>query len=179
MKYRARTFDREFSIDLKASAGGADGESAFEVALGGRPPVPLLARFEGDTLLLRLDGHLWRVVLAPALQGAHVSAAFVHGETLRVDLDVEGAGASRGPRSKASGPVRVSATMPGRVVSVRVEAGDFVERGDLLLTLEAMKMQNELVAPAAGRVLRLFASAGQVAGAGDVLLEIEPAGARP
>ncbi len=180
MKYRARAFDRELAIDLKAAPPAADGaESAFEVALDGRPPVALLARLEGDLMILRLDGRLWRVVLAPALPGAHVSAASVHGETVQVDLEVEGAPAREGPLSKASGPVRVTSTMPGRVVSVRVAEGDRVERGDLLLTLEAMKMQNEFVAPASGRILRLKAAAGQIAAAGDVLVEIEIAPPRP
>jgi len=179
MKYRARAFDRELTIDLRAAPESADGEAAFEAALDGRPPVPLLARFEGDTLLLRLDGRLWRVVLARALPGAHVSAASVHGETVRVDLEVEGARASEGPRSKAASLVRVASTMPGRVMSVPVAVGDFVERGDLLLTLEAMKMQNEFVSPTAGRVVGIHTAAGQVAAAGDVLVEIDPAGARP
>ncbi len=178
MKYRARVLEREIAIDIHAAPPDGTLEAAFDVSTDGRPPVALYARLEGDALLLRLDGRLWRAVLSPAPPGAQASAATVHGETLAVELEAGGALSPQGAPSKAVGPVRVTSTMPGRVVAVRVAVGDLVERGDLLLTLEAMKMQNEFVAPAPGRVLKLHAQAGQVAAAGDVLVEIEPAPGR-
>ncbi len=55
----------------------------------------------------------------------------------------------------------LKAPMPGLVVSVPVADGQPVEKGDLLLVLESMKMQNELRAPRAGTVQRIRAQAGQ------------------
>ena len=71
------------------------------------------------------------------------------------------------------GPVEVKATLPGLVVAVAVGDGDEVGEGDTLLTIEAMKMQNEVRAPRAGRVAGLAAAPGQKVSAGTPLLRIE------
>lgn len=66
------------------------------------------------------------------------------------------------------GPLK--AIMPGSVVELLVAEGDEVEEGAPLLVLEAMKMQNEIVAPAVGVVEKIIVEAGQAVQAGDVLL---------
>ena len=63
--------------------------------------------------------------------------------------------------------------MPGRVVEVRVQAGDRVEAGQPLVVLEAMKMQNEIQAERAGTVSRVFVGAGQAVEGGDPLVEVD------
>ena len=75
--------------------------------------------------------------------------------------------------SGGGGPVDVKATLPGLVVAVAVREGDEVAEGDTLLTIEAMKMQNEVRAPRAGRVASLAAAPGQTVAAGTPLLRIE------
>ncbi len=72
-----------------------------------------------------------------------------------------------------SGPTAVKATLPGLVVAVAVEVGDEVEEGAPLLTIEAMKMQNEVRAPRAGRVIELSVSQGAAVATGAVLLRLE------
>ena len=79
------------------------------------------------------------------------------------------------PAPKAAAPVAagattVSAPMPGKVLSVNVKAGDAVKAGDVLMILEAMKMQNEIMAPADGTVSDVRVSAGQTVGTGDVMI---------
>jgi acetyl/propionyl-CoA carboxylase alpha subunit len=71
------------------------------------------------------------------------------------------------------GPVEVRATLPGMIVAVAVGEGDEVEAGTSLLTIEAMKMQNEVRAPRAGRVLDVVVSAGQTVATGAALLRLE------
>lgn len=71
------------------------------------------------------------------------------------------------------GPVEVRATLPGLVVAVAVREGDEVAQGATLLTVEAMKMQNEVRSPRAGRVAGLGVVAGQAVAAGAPLLRIE------
>jgi oxaloacetate decarboxylase alpha subunit len=68
------------------------------------------------------------------------------------------------------GPTDVRAIIPGRVVSVAVAVGDDVEAGQRLLSVEAMKMENELRAPRAGTVDRIAAAAGQTVELGDTLI---------
>jgi len=70
----------------------------------------------------------------------------------------------------AAGVQTVAAPIPGKVLSINVKAGDAVKRGDVLLILEAMKMQNEIMAPADGTVSDVRASVGQTVSTGDVMV---------
>lgn len=69
-----------------------------------------------------------------------------------------------------NGPTEVRAIIPGRVVTVVVAPGDVVTAGQQLLTVEAMKMQNELRSPRDGTVERVFVGPGATVEHGDVLL---------
>lgn len=71
------------------------------------------------------------------------------------------------------GPVTVAATLPGLIVAVAVVAGDEVEAGAALLTIEAMKMQNEVRAPRAGRIIEVSVAPGQAVATGVALLRLE------
>jgi len=73
----------------------------------------------------------------------------------------------------AAGPVDVRATLPGLVVGVAVEVGAEVGQGDPLLTIEAMKMQNEVRAPRPGRVIEIAVEPGAKVATGAVLLRLE------
>jgi len=75
-----------------------------------------------------------------------------------------------GDRRTQHGPTLVRAIIPGRVVTVAVASGDIVEAGQQLLTVEAMKMQNELRSPRAGTVERVAVGPGATVDRGDVLL---------
>jgi len=76
-------------------------------------------------------------------------------------------------RAAARGGGVVRSVMPGIVVEVLVAPGDAVEEGQPLLILEAMKMQNEIVAPAAGRVAAVHIAAGQAVSGGERLVALE------
>lgn len=71
-----------------------------------------------------------------------------------------------------AGDEEVRALMPGRVVEVRVSEGQSVEAGEVLIVLEAMKMQNEIRASSSGRVVRCSVSAGQAVEGRSLLLLI-------
>jgi biotin carboxyl carrier protein len=71
-----------------------------------------------------------------------------------------------------SGPTEVHAIIPGVIVAVSVAAGDQVVKGQQLLAVEAMKMQNELRAPRDGTIERLAVAPGRRVEVGDLLLVI-------
>ena len=73
----------------------------------------------------------------------------------------------------AVGNISVKAPMPGTILSVNVSAGQSVRKGDVLVVLEAMKMENEIPAPKAGKVTSILASKGNSVNTGDVLATIE------
>jgi biotin carboxyl carrier protein len=71
-----------------------------------------------------------------------------------------------------AGDEEVRALMPGRIVEVRVSEGQSVEAGDVLIVLEAMKMQNEIRASSNGRVVRCSVAPGQAVEGRSLLLLI-------
>ncbi len=78
------------------------------------------------------------------------------------------------PRSEGAGGDRLVATMPGRIVAVQTEPGAAVKRGEVLLVLEAMKVQMRLTAPRDGVVAAVRAVLGDLVDDGDDLISFEP-----
>jgi biotin carboxyl carrier protein len=66
----------------------------------------------------------------------------------------------------------LTAPMPGRILAVNVAEGDRVEKGQVLVVLEAMKMEHAVRSPRAGVVAGLAAEPGKMVGLGDVLLDV-------
>ena len=77
----------------------------------------------------------------------------------------------RGGLTTSSGEVQ--APMPGLIVAVVAEVGGVVAKGDTVIILESMKMQNELKSPIDGIVRAIHAEAGQAVDKNDLLVEIK------
>jgi biotin carboxyl carrier protein len=69
----------------------------------------------------------------------------------------------------AAGATTITAPMPGTILKVNVANGQAVKKGDVLMVLEAMKMENEIMAPADGTVSSVNVNAGASVEAGSVL----------
>ena len=82
------------------------------------------------------------------------------------------AAAPAAPASVADDAMTVTAPMPGKILSVKVNVGDTVNSGDLVLMLEAMKMENEVFATASGKVTDIRVKSGDNVSTGDVLMVI-------
>jgi len=67
----------------------------------------------------------------------------------------------------------VKPPMTGKVVSIEVEEGDEVEKGTLIITLEAMKMQNEILSPKKGKIKKILVDVGAVVSSDDVMVIVE------
>ena len=96
-------------------------------------------------------------------------------ETTAGALDERAASAARGAGAVRGGRHELRAPMPGLLKTVHVAEGDVVESGAPLMTLEAMKMENELLAPARGRVVRLAVGPGAKVEGGEMLVVLEEA----
>lgn len=82
--------------------------------------------------------------------------------------------AKKAPAKKAvatgsEGATKVNAPMPGKILSVKASVGQSVKKGDVIMILEAMKMENEIVAPADGTIASINASEGSSVESGSVL----------
>ncbi len=71
------------------------------------------------------------------------------------------------------GATKVNAPMPGKILSVKVSSGQAVKKGDVLMILEAMKMENEVVAPADGTVASIDVTEGSSVEAGAILATLD------
>ena len=80
--------------------------------------------------------------------------------------------ATPAPAAAPAGGETVNSPMPGTILDVKVKAGDKVEEGQVLMVLEAMKMENEIMAPVSGTVASVNVSAGSTVASGDVLCSI-------
>lgn len=76
------------------------------------------------------------------------------------------------PAVAAAAGEKVIAPMPGNILDVKVSVGQSVKAGDVMFILEAMKMENEIVAPAAGTVKQILVQKGAVVNSDDTLAVI-------
>jgi biotin carboxyl carrier protein len=138
---------------------------------------------EGETVDVdarRVGEGLWSLVIGAASLVADiteedgVSVVHVDGETYRIRVEEETRYLirTRGGAAAATGQV-LRAPMPGRVVLIEVAVGQRVQRGDGLVILEAMKMENEFRASGEGTVKEIRVETGQAVNPGDVLMVIE------
>ena len=127
----------------------------------------------GDIRKVIVNGEEFEVELD---QDGDTWTAVVAGETFEISVPDAGPTPkqrrSSGGKSKKSG--KVSANIPGKVVTVEVSLGDDVEEGQVIMILEAMKMQNEIQAPVSGTVTEIHCEEGQSIEANVPLLVITP-----
>lgn len=69
----------------------------------------------------------------------------------------------------SEGKIKVNAPMPGKILGVKVNVGQAVKKGEVILILEAMKMENEVVAPEDGKIAGINVAVGDSVEAGAVL----------
>lgn len=87
------------------------------------------------------------------------------------------AAAPAAPAPKAAtgsaGSVEVTAPMPGKILAVKANPGQAVKKGEVILLLEAMKMENEVVAPQDGTIASINVDSGDMVESGDVLATLD------
>lgn len=71
--------------------------------------------------------------------------------------------------SGAQGSVKINAPMPGKILAVKANVGQAVKKGDVIMILEAMKMENEITAPSDGTIASMNVNQGDSVESGDVL----------
>jgi biotin carboxyl carrier protein len=154
--------------------------SRFRIESDGRVDVVDVARVDRHTMSLLVLGDREMSHEVSVLEGLEPGSLEVHLRAGVVQTRVVGAPGQRRWSAKGSavpgggtGPQRVTAPMPGKVVKVLVGAGDTVEPRQGLVVIEAMKMENELKAARAGHVKDVHVTEGTLVEAGRLLVVID------
>jgi biotin carboxyl carrier protein len=145
----------------------------YDIAVGDRTYHVDVARLRGAMYSLRLGGAQHEVAVDRRADGTYL----VSDPQGTVAVEVADplaylaaqSTAARGARRRQ----RVTAYMPGRVVALMASEGQTVQAGQGILVLEAMKMQNEILAEHDGTVTRILVQPGQSVDGGDPLFELE------
>lgn len=114
------------------------------------------------------------------VEGAAVlsrNTLWVHldGETFTVDVSDASTSPRRGKSGDGESSGTVRAPMPGKIIKIPVAAGDSVTAGQVLLVMEAMKMEYTLKAPAQGTVQTILVASGEQVALGQQLIQLEQA----
>jgi biotin carboxyl carrier protein len=165
VKYFVQVNSRQHEVDVVERLG------ELIIAVDGKPLD--LSYEEVDTLgqvALLSDGKSYGVSIEGDMNKASVVIA---GHLYAVEIEDERERAAHAAeRAATKGGGLVKAVMPGIVVKLLVAEGDTVEAGQPLLILEAMKMQNEIGAPAAGRIKALHVREKEAVAGGAKLVTI-------
>ena len=140
-------------------------DGAFDVSIGENTHVVRVFGRETDGVDIEIDGRRFSAAISQ-----HGDRCLLHGPGGDVDI-VEVPRFPTGAFAPVAGGL--VAPMPGNVTSVRVATGDSVSPGQLLLTLEAMKMEHRIIAERAGRVARILVQQGDQVDNGALLAVLE------
>lgn len=165
MIFEATVEGRTYRVEVKAR------QDRYLVTVDGRSLEVDWYPAGGDFSSLIIDGHSYQPGVSPEHGGY---AVVLDNAQLLVELS-EGARGT-GPLSRKgrpSGPSKIAAPMPGKIVRILTSPGQEVAAGQGLVVMEAMKMENELSAPRAGRVKEFAVREGQTVEAGALLVVME------
>ena len=129
---------------------------------------------ETGVLLLRQDGQIFEAFISQPSTPDSPTSVTIRGLEYQVSItDPKRLHGARGGHSHDRGTVEIKTAMPGKVVRLLALAGDEVKKGDGVIVVEAMKMQNEMKSPKAGRVVEVKTKPDATVAAGEVLVVIE------
>ncbi len=165
MKYLTTVNDRTYEIEVNLEG---------EVVVDGQPLTIDFHPVAGQPVYsLLVNGRSYEAYVNPLDDGLQV---LLQGRLYPVTVEDERTKRLRESSSGqpiTKGEIHVKAPRPGLVVATLVEPGRTVERGELLIILESMKMQNELKAARSGKITRLRVKAGDSVEQNQVLMTLE------
>jgi biotin carboxyl carrier protein len=165
MIYDVTIAGKDYHLELQREDGG------WKCRLDGReiPVDAVLTR--PDVLSILLDGKSYEIKYERAGNDVHL---WVGPERYEVEVRDPRSLRDRQTRgSRETGPQKLAALMPGKVVRLLVSEKTAVEAGQGILVVEAMKMQNEIKSPKKGVVAKIVVSEGERVNAGDVLAIVD------
>jgi biotin carboxyl carrier protein len=168
MKLQAQVSESIHNVEIER-----DGEKVFakiddrEYELEASEPEP-------NVFLLKHAGRIHEFYVSPSIRQGGAQVVSSRKSDIEVTLiDPKKLRGSAGTGASADGLAEIKTMMPGKVVRLIANVGDSVEKGDPVLVVEAMKMQNDLKAPKNGIVKEFKVAEGATVSAGDILAIID------
>ncbi len=155
--------DKEYLLNIVKKE-----KTEFQVSFG-KSIHQVSCEFLGDSeALLSIDGKIHSVVFH-SNKTSH--SVYINGKS----FTVEKRSAHKILRGRHGEPKKrdVKTSMPGKIIKVLVKDGEQVQKGQAVLILEAMKMQNEIKSPRNGRIIRIDPQAGESVKTGALLFSVE------
>lgn len=160
MKYQAVIGAQKLEVETSGNAFLVDGkERAVDVAV-----------LPSGVYSLIVDGRSYEVLVRDEKKGMAIEIV-AHLFLVRLEDPSQRRNEAASPQHE--GEAVIESPMPGRVVAIKVQAGQNVREGEGIIVVEAMKMENELTAPKAGKVVKVSVKVGDAVEAGQELVVIE------
>ena len=115
---------------------------------------------------ITVNGNVYEVTVEEGVSGAPVAAAPVKAAA---PAPKKAAAPAPAAPAGAQGSIQIVSPMPGKILGIKAKAGDAVKKGQAVIILEAMKMENEIVAPQDGTLASINVNEGASVEAGTVL----------
>jgi biotin carboxyl carrier protein len=164
MKLQAELNNEKHDVEIRR-----DGDKVF-ATIDGRSYELEASEPEPNVFLLKHEGRIYEVYVSPG----QLSRVRIGSNEFEISIHdpkrLRGSGADH---EHGEGLAEIRTAMPGKVVRILVKTGTEVKKGDGIIVVEAMKMQNEMKSPKDGIVKEIKASEGATVNAGDVLAVIE------
>lgn len=153
MRYITTVEDREYIVEVLDERHVKVNDKTYMVdfeSVSGQPVISLIVDGKSHEAYVAAGEDNWQVLLR-----GHLFPVKVEDEREKRLRGAAGSGVAE------TGEYNLKAPMPGLVVAIPVEEGQEVKKGQVLIILESMKMQNELKSPREGRIQRIKAKAGE------------------
>lgn len=168
MKFQAKIDGENHDVEIHRKA------DTVTAKVGKREYVLEVSQPEPNVYSLRSGSARTEAFVSPVAGPGGKSRVIVDGHEFEVELtDPKRLRGSGRDAEHGDGKAEIRTAMPGKVVRILVEKGAAIEKGDGVLVVEAMKMQNELKSPKAGTVKEIRVEEGSTVSAGDILAVIE------
>lgn len=168
MKLIAELNDEKYAVEIKR-----DG-SKITADVGGRVYELEASEPEPNVRLFKLENKIYQIFVSPNERTGEPFAVSVGNHNYEIKIhDPKRLRGKHDAGESADGASEIKTAMPGKLVRVLVEIGAEIKKGDGVLIVEAMKMQNEMKSPKDGIVKEIRFKEGATVNAGDVLAIIE------
>ena len=168
MKFQADIDNEKYAVEIKR-----EGEKVF-AEVDGRPYELEVSEPEPNVYLLKNEGRIFEISVAAPKAGDD----FFHTRSGSNGFDIKIVDPKRlrsvgADQEHGDGLAEIKTAMPGKVVRILTAVGSIVQKGDGIIVVEAMKMQNEMKSPKDGTVKVIHVAEGSTVNAGEILVVID------